>query len=208
MNLKKFLEMDDSVSRYILPSLPYEYDALEPHIDEETMREHHTKHQAKYVENLNKALENTPSIALPLDDIMKRIDSYSQKVRNNAGGVWNHTFFWSLLGTEETQPNGKLALEISRKWGSVDSFKEDFKDVCLNKTFGSVWVWLVEEDGELKITITPNQDNPMMYGIKPIIGIDLWEHAFYLKHKSNKGAWVDTFLNILNWNQAEKNFNK
>lgn len=208
MNLKELLEMDGSMSRYILPPLPYEYNALEPHIDEETMIEHHTKHQAKYVENLNKALENTPSIALPLDDIMKRIESYSQKVRNNAGGAWNHSFFWSLLGTEETQPNGNLELAIIKKWGSVDDFKEEFKDVCLNKTFGSVWVWLVDEAGELKITITPNQDNPLMYGIKPIIGIDLWEHAFYLKHKSNKGAWVDTFLNILNWNQAEDNFNK
>lgn len=208
MNLKEFLEMDGSMKKYELLPLPYEYNALEPHIDEETMIEHHTKHQAKYVDNLNKLLDPTPAIAYPIDVIVRRIESYSPKVRNNAGGVWNHQFFWPLLGTEETQPNGNLERELIKQFGGVDEFKAEFKDVCLNKSFGSGWVWLVEDDGSLRITITPNQDNPLMYGVKPIIGIDLWEHAFYLKHKSNKGGWVDTFLEILNWNQAEENFNK
>jgi Fe-Mn family superoxide dismutase len=206
MNLKELLDLDGNL--YELLPLPYEYDALEPHIDKETMIEHHTKHQAKYVENLNKELEDTPSIALPIEEIMKKIESYSQKVRNNVGGVWNHTFFWPLLGTEETQPNGNLELAIIKQFGSVEDFKNKFKEVCLTKQFGSGWVWLSEVEGQLKITITPNQDNPLMYDEKPIIGIDLWEHSFYLKHKSNKGAWVDTFLEILDWNQAEKNHNQ
>lgn len=206
MNLKELLDLDGN--SYELSPLPYEYDALEPHIDEETMREHHTKHQAKYVENLNKSLEMTPSIILPLDEMMMRIDSYSQKVRNNGGGVWNHTFFWPLLGTQPTQPNGNLELTILKNFGSIEEFYTQFEDMCLNKTFGSVWVWLVKDGDKLKITSTQNQDNPLMFGLHPIIGIDLWEHAFYLKHKSNKGEWVKTFLSILDWNQAEKNFNK
>jgi Fe-Mn family superoxide dismutase len=191
---------------YELPQLPYEYDALEPHIDEETMREHHTKHQAKYVENLNKELADLPQMRKPLEEIFENIQSYNTAVRNNGGGVWNHTFFWNLLSPTEMNPSGKLRSDIISQWGDMEDFQTEFKDAGL-KRFGSGWVWLVlnTKTSKLEIITTPNQDNPlMMEGLAPIIGCDLWEHAYYLKHKSNRGNWIDTFFKILNWDWAGK----
>jgi Fe-Mn family superoxide dismutase len=204
MKLTELLEMDKL--SYELPQLPYEYDALEPHIDEETMREHHTKHQAKYVENLNKELADLPQMRKPLEEIFENIQSYNTAVRNNGGGVWNHTFFWKVLSPTEMNPSGKLRSDIISQWGDIEDFQTEFKDAGL-KRFGSGWVWLVSntKTSKLEIITTPNQDNPlMMEGLTPIIGCDLWEHAYYLKHKSNRGNWIDTFFKILNWDFVGK----
>jgi len=210
MKLTELLEMEDHGRVYELPELPYEYNALEPHIDEETMIEHHSKHQAKYVENLNKELEDLPQMRKPLEEIFQTIQSYNTAVRNNGGGVWNHTFFWNLLSPTQTQPSGKLKMDILSQWGTMEDFQAEFKDAGL-KRFGSGWVWLVfdTDTSKLEIVTTPNQDNPlMMEGLIPIIGCDLWEHAYYLKHKSNRGNWIDTFFKILNWDFAGNTYTK
>ena len=210
MKLTELLEIESGGEMYSLPELPYSYDALEPHIDKETMIEHHSKHQAKYVENLNKELADLPQMRKPLEEIFKDIQSYNTAVRNNAGGVWNHTFFWNLLSPNPTAPSSELKMDILRKWDTMEDFQSEFKDMGL-KRFGSGWVWLVynEKVGGLEIISTPNQDNPLMIdGMLPIIGCDLWEHAYYLKHKSNRGNWIDTFFEILNWDFANKWYNK
>lgn len=208
MKLTELLEIESNGVVYELPELPYEYDALEPHIDKETMIEHHTKHQAKYVENLNKELSDLPQMRKPLEEILRNIGSYNTAVRNNGGGVWNHTFFWNLLSPEKTLPSGGLKMGILSQWGTMEDFQAEFKDKGL-KRFGSGWVWLIHNGKELEIITTPNQDNPlMMEGLTPIIGCDLWEHAYYLKHKSNRGNWIDTFFEILNWDFANKWYNK
>jgi Fe-Mn family superoxide dismutase len=206
MKLTELLEIESGGEMYSLPNLPYPYDALEPHIDKETMVEHHSKHQAKYVENLNKELSDLPQMRKPLEEIFVDIQSYNTAVRNNGGGVWNHTFFWNLLSPTEMTPSGKLKSDIISQWGDIEDFQTEFKDAGL-KRFGSGWVWLVlnEKTSKLEIITTPNQDNPlMMGGLTPIIGCDLWEHAYYLKHKSNRGNWIDTFFKILNWDWVGK----
>lgn len=208
MKLTELLEMEEFSRVYELPELPYPYDALEPHIDTETMREHHLKHQAKYVENLNKELDEYPQLRKPLEEIFENIESYNTAVRNNGGGTWNHTFFWNLLSPTTQTPSGKLKMDILSQWGNMEDFMAEFKDAGL-KRFGSGWMWLVynTNDNELEIISTPNQDNPlMMDGMIPIIGCDLWEHAYYLKHKSNRGKWIDTFFEILNWENAGDNY--
>lgn len=210
MKLTELLEMEEFSRVYELPELPYPYDALEPHIDTETMREHHLKHQAKYVENLNKELDEYPQLRKPLEEIFENIEAYSTAVRNNGGGTWNHTFFWNLLSPTTQTPSGKLKMDILSQWGEMEDFMAEFKDVGL-KRFGSGWVWLVysEKSSKLEIISTPNQDNPlMMDGMLPIIGCDLWEHAYYLKHKSNRGKWIDTFFEILNWENAGETYTK
>lgn len=210
MKLTELLEMEEFSRVYELPELPYPYDALEPHIDTETMREHHSKHQAKYVENLNKELDEYPQLRKPLEEIFENIEAYNTAVRNNGGGTWNHTFFWNLLSPTKTNPSGKLKMDILSQWGGMEDFMAEFKDAGL-KRFGSGWVWLVysEKSSKLEIISTPNQDNPlMMDGVLPIIGCDLWEHAYYLKHKSNRGKWIDTFFEILNWNFAGETYTK
>lgn len=210
MKLTELLEMEEFSRVYELPELPYPYDALEPHIDTETMREHHSKHQAKYVENLNKELDEYPQLRKPLEEIFENIEAYNTAVRNNGGGTWNHTFFWNLLSPTQTNPSGKLKMDILSQWGGMEDFMAEFKDVGL-KRFGSGWVWLVysEKSSKLEIISTPNQDNPlMMDGVLPIIGCDLWEHAYYLKHKSNRGKWIDTFFEILNWDFAGETYTK
>lgn len=206
MKLKEFLDFEGR-DVFELQPLPYEYDSLEPNIDKETMIEHHTKHQQKYVDNLNKALDEKPYIKKDLISIFSNIRVYSDDIRNNAGGVWNHQFFWPLLSKKKTKPNGKLSDDLVRVFGSIEDFKEQFKEAGLAQ-FGSGWVWLVKTGEGLKIITTPNQDNPLMtLGGKPIIACDVWEHAYYLKHKSNRAKWIDTFFKVLNWEQADKNYN-
>ena len=205
-SLKEFLEMESDTVKYQLPSLPYDYSALEPHIDEETMREHHLKHHQGYVNKLNGELEDTPYLGKPIEDILKNIDAFSQGVRNNGGGHYNHSLFWNLLSPTKTEPTGKLKVELITKFGTIDDFISEFIDAGL-KRFGSGWVWLVvDEDGNLKITTTINQDNPLMFGDIPIIGCDVWEHAYYLKHKSNREEWLNTFFEVLDWDRANENF--
>lgn len=205
-SLKEFLEMETDNIKYQLPSLPYDYSALEPHIDEETMREHHLKHHQGYVNKLNGELEDTPYLGKPIQDILKNIEAFSQGVRNNGGGHYNHSLFWNLLSPTKTEPTGKLKVELITKFGTIDDFTSEFIDAGL-KRFGSGWVWLVvDENGNLKITTTVNQDNPLMFGDTPIIGCDVWEHAYYLKHKSNREGWLETFFEVLDWDRANENF--
>jgi Fe-Mn family superoxide dismutase len=210
MKLSELFEIEDTARVYELPQLPYSYDALEPHIDAETMMEHHQKHQKGYVDKLNSELEDYPHLRKPLEDILKNINSYNTNVRNNAGGVYNHTFFWNLLSPQKTLPTGKLKMNILSQWGSIDDFIAEFIEVG-KKRFGSGWVWLVWNEVEegLEIISTPNQDNPLMFdGMIPIIGCDLWEHAYYLKHKSNREGWLSTFFEVINWDYASSLYSK
>ena len=207
MSFRDLVEMDGNISVQQLIPLPYEYNALEPIIDEETMREHHTKHLKKYVETYNSLIDDTPASQRPLEEVFEDIRSYESGIRNNGGGIWNHNFFFSLLTPNKTTPNGKLDLAISKKFGSIESFMEKFREEGL-KRFGSGWVWLVKNtNGELSIITTGNQDNPLMFPNNqyiPIIGCDLWEHSYYLKHKSNRGGWIDSFFECLDWDKAEE----
>ena len=207
MSFRDLVEIHGKTSVQHLVPLPYEYDALEPIIDEETMREHHTKHLKKYVETYNSLIDDTPASQRSLEEVLGDIRSYGSGIRNNGGGIWNHNFFFSLLTPNQTTPNGKLDLAISKKFGGVDSFIEKFREEGL-KRFGSGWVWLVKNTkGELSIITTGNQDNPLMFPNNqyiPIIGCDLWEHSYYLKHKSNRGGWIDSFFECLDWDKAEE----
>ena len=207
MSFRDLVEIHGKTSVQHLVPLPYEYDALEPIIDEETMREHHTKHLKKYVETYNSLIDGTPASQRSLEEVFEDIRSYDNGIRNNGGGIWNHNFFFSLLTPNKTTPNGKLDLAISKKFGGVDSFIEKFREEGL-KRFGSGWVWLVKDtNGELSIITTGNQDNPLMFPNNqyiPIIGCDLWEHSYYLKHKSNRGGWIDSFFECLDWDKAEE----
>ena len=207
MSFRDLVEIHGKTSVQHLVPLPYEYDALEPIIDEETMREHHTKHLKKYVETYNSLIDDTPASQRSLEEVLGDIRSYGSGIRNNGGGIWNHNFFFSLLTPNQTTPNGKLDLAISKKFGGVDSFIEKFREEGL-KRFGSGWVWLVKNtNGELSIITTMNQDNPLMFPNNqyiPIIGCDLWEHSYYLKHKSNRGGWIDSFFECLDWDKAEE----
>ena len=207
MSFRDLVEIHGKTSVQHLVPLPYEYDALEPIIDEETMREHHTKHLKKYVETYNSLIDDTPASQRSLEEVLGDIRSYGSGIRNNGGGIWNHNFFFSLLTPNQTTPNGKLDLAISKKFGSIESFIEKFREEGL-KRFGSGWVWLVKNtNGELSIITTGNQDNPLMFPNNqyiPIIGCDLWEHSYYLKHKSNRGGWIDSFFECLDWDKAEE----
>ena len=207
MSFRDLVEIHGKTSVQHLVPLPYEYDALEPIIDEETMREHHTKHLKKYVETYNSLIDDTPASQRNLEEVLGDIRSYDNGIRNNGGGIWNHNFFFSLLTPNQTTPNGKLDLAISKKFGSIESFMEKFREEGL-KRFGSGWVWLVKNsEGELSIITTANQDNPLMFPNNqyiPIIGCDLWEHSYYLKHKSNRGGWIDSFFECLDWDKAEE----
>ena len=207
MSFRDLVEIHGKTSVQHLVPLPYEYDALEPIIDEETMREHHTKHLKKYVETYNSLIDDTPASQRNLEEVLGDIRSYDNGIRNNGGGIWNHNFFFSLLTPNKTTPNGKLDLAISKKFGSIESFMEKFREEGL-KRFGSGWVWLVKDtNGELSIITTGNQDNPLMFPNNqyiPIIGCDLWEHSYYLKHKSNRGGWIDSFFECLDWDKAEE----
>lgn len=189
---------------FTLPDLPYASDALEPHIDKTTMEIHHGKHHAGYVNNLNKAVAGTPLEHKSLEEIMKEVSKHPAAVRNNSGGHWNHSFFWPQMGPHAGGvPSGKLADAINKTWGSFDKFKEEFGKAAGGR-FGSGWAWLgVKPGGDLIICSTPNQDNPLMdvaeCQCKPILGIDVWEHAYYLKYQNRRGDYVNAFFNLVRW---------
>lgn len=195
-----------------LMPLPYSYDALEPYIDKETMIIHHTKHHQTYVDNLNKLLAKNPELSSKsLEELLTNLDalpkSDKQGIINNAGGVYNHNFFWTIMSpNQDGKPVGKLATAIDNTFGSFDNFKAKFKESATSR-FGSGWAWLVsDKDGKLSIISTANQDAPISLGLTPIIGIDVWEHAYYLKYKNKRADYIDNWWNVVNWNQANKNY--
>jgi Fe-Mn family superoxide dismutase len=199
-----------------LPALPYAFDALEPHIDARTMEIHHDKHHNAYVNNLNNALEGQSSLAaLSIEDLCKKIGSVPENirgaVRNNGGGHYNHSLFWTVLGANGGAPSGDLAKAIDSDLGGFDAFKEAFAKAGATR-FGSGWAWLsVGADGKLFVSSTPNQDNPLMEGIaektgKPILGLDVWEHAYYLHYQNRRPDYISAFWNVVNWDQVGKNY--
>lgn len=193
---------------FTLAPLPYAHDALEPHIDTQTMQIHHGKHHQAYVDNLNKAIAGTDNENKSLEELVAYAGSISPAVRNNGGGHWNHTFFWeSLAPNAGGAPTGKLADAINEAFGSFDAFKEKFAAAGMTR-FGSGWAWLIEQDGKLVISSTPNQDNPLMDVAdvkgKPILGVDVWEHAYYLKHQNKRADYITDFWNVIDWAQVTK----
>lgn len=195
---------------FTLPPLPYAYEALEPHIDAETMKIHHTKHHQAYVDNLNKEIEGTEHENTSLEELISKAGSISDAVRNNGGGHWNHTFFWDILNGEGTKPSGDLADEINNTFGSLDSLKDQVNEAG-KKRFGSGWAWLIVKDGKLEVTSTPNQDNPLMDVAEkkgtPILGIDVWEHAYYLKYQNKRPDYLTAIWNVFNWDKIGELYN-
>ena len=187
-----------------LPPLPYAYNALEPHIDEQTMRIHHDKHHAAYVKNVNAALEKHPALqGKGLDDLVRDLASVPEDirtaVRNNGGGHWNHTLFWQVMGPAAGgAPTGKVAAAITSSFGSFDGLKEQFAKAAMGR-FGSGWAWIVADGGALSITSTPNQDNPLMDGQRAILGLDVWEHAYYLNYQNRRPDYISAWWNVVNW---------
>ncbi len=192
-----------------LPALPYAFDALEPHIDAQTMQIHHDKHHQAYVDNLNKAIAGTDAENKTLEELMANISAYPAAVRNNGGGHYNHTLFWEVLGPAGTQPEGDLANAINETFGSLDALKEKMNTAGATR-FGSGWAWLIVKDGKLEVTSTPNQDNPLMdvADVKgtPILGIDVWEHAYYLKYQNRRPEYLTNIWNVINWNEVDKRY--
>ncbi len=188
---------------FTLSPLPYAYDALEPHIDKLTMQIHHDKHHQAYVDNLNKAITGTEYENKSLEEIVKKAGTISPAARNNGGGHWNHSFFWDILAPHAgAQPSGELSEAINSSFGSFEEFKEKFQNAGATR-FGSGWAWLIVKDGKLEITSTPNQDNPLMDVAEvkgtPILGVDVWEHAYYLKYQNRRPEYLKAFWNVVNW---------
>jgi Fe-Mn family superoxide dismutase len=200
----------DVIEKFVLPVLPFEKNALEPSISEATMNVHFGKHHLGYVNKLNKAMEENDINITSLEELFQNITSFDSSVRNNAGGHYNHTLFWQILSPEKQKPFGKLLNQIEAAFQSFDNFKDQFKSVAASH-FGSGWAWLVlNKKGVLEIGSTPNQDNPLMNdsNIKgyPIIGLDMWEHAYYLDYQNNKSGYIDAFWNVLDWSQTANRY--
>jgi Fe-Mn family superoxide dismutase len=196
---------------FTLPQLPYAYDALEPTIDAQTMQLHHSKHHQAYVDKLNEGVSEDPSLeGKSLEEILAVISSQPKKVRNNGGGHWNHSFFWETMVGGGSQPSGRLAEAIDAKFGSLDALKTKFNEAGVGQ-FGSGWAWLiVGQDGELAIVSTPNQDNPLMDDAPvkgtPILGNDVWEHAYYLKYQNRRPEYLAAWWNVVNWEKVAERF--
>jgi superoxide dismutase, Fe-Mn family len=193
-----------------LPALPYASDALEPHIDKATMEIHHGKHHNAYVTNLNKALEGSDLANKPIEEILKNISKASPAVRNNGGGHYNHSLFWKILSPKGGgKPTGDLAAAIDKKFGSFEKFKEEFSNAGATR-FGSGWAWLIVNNGSLEVCSTPNQDNPLMDVADkkgtPILGLDVWEHAYYLKYQNRRPDYIAAFWNLVDWEAVSQRF--
>lgn len=192
-----------------LPDLQYAFNALEPHIDATTMEIHHDRHHKAYVDNLNKAIDGTDAADLSLEDLMANISKYTAGVRNNGGGHYNHTLFWEILGPNGGAPSGELADAINSAFGSLDALKEKMNTAGATR-FGSGWAWLIVKDGKLEVTSTPNQDNPLMDVAEvkgtPILGIDVWEHAYYLKYQNKRPDYLSAVWNVINWDAVAKRY--
>lgn len=195
---------------YSLPALDYAYAALEPHIDARTMEIHHTKHHQTYINNVNAALEGSPLLNKSVEDLISNLDAVPEAkraaVRNNAGGHANHSFFWKILSPDGGgAPIGKLAAAIDKELGGFAAFKDAFAKAGATR-FGSGWAWLCVRDGKLCVCSTPNQDSPLMDGGKPVIGLDVWEHAYYLNYQNRRPDYIAAFWNVVNWEAAEANY--
>ena len=196
-----------------LPELNYAYDALEPHIDKETMETHHSKHHQGYTDNLNKALEGHDEYQnMEIEEILKSLDKLPESIRtairNNGGGYYNHLLFWEMMSPNGGgKPEGELAEKIDKDLGGFDKFKEDFKKAATGQ-FGSGWAWLVLDNDKLEIVSTPNQDSPISDGKKVVLGIDVWEHAYYLKYKNKRAEYIDKWWNVVDWKKAEELYKK
>jgi len=194
-----------------LPQLPYAYDALEPHIDKETMNIHHTKHHNTYVTNLNNALEgNEELLSKTVEEVVSNLDAVPEAartaVRNNGGGHANHSLFWQVISPNGGgEPTGELADAINSKFGGFEGFKEEFSKAATTR-FGSGWAWLVVNNGALEVTSTPNQDSPLMEGKTPILGLDVWEHAYYLNYQNRRPEYIGAFWNVVNWEEVSKRY--
>jgi len=194
-----------------LPKLPYDYNALEPHIDARTMEIHHSKHHNAYVTNLNAAIVGTEAENLSIEEICKQISKYPMPVRNNGGGHYNHSLFWSILGINNgANPTGKLMDAINAELGGMDKLKEDFNKAATTR-FGSGWAWLCVENGKLKICSTPNQDNPLMDVVTecngtPILALDVWEHAYYLNYQNRRPDYISSFWYVINWDEVSRRY--
>jgi Fe-Mn family superoxide dismutase len=194
-----------------LPSLPYAFDALEPHIDAQTMEIHHGKHHGGYVSKLNAAIEGTDLEGKSIEEIMKSVGNSSPAVRNNGGGHFNHSLFWTIMSPDGGgQPSGEVASAIDKKFGSFEKFKEEFSNAAATR-FGSGWAWLcVDDRKEIFVTSTANQDNPVMDIAEapgtPILGLDVWEHAYYLKYQNKRPEYINAFWNVVNWSAVEKRY--
>jgi Fe-Mn family superoxide dismutase len=196
---------------FTLPALPYDFTALEPHIDAKTMEIHHGKHHQTYVNNLNAAIEKAPELASKsLDDLMRSVNKLPEAVRtairNNGGGHWNHSMFWQIMAPKAGgEPGGNLGNAIKSAFGDFAKFREQFSAAGVGR-FGSGWAWLINTGGKLSITSTPNQDNPLMEGQKAIMGLDVWEHAYYLKYQNRRPDYINAWWNVVNWKEVEKRF--
>lgn len=211
INKENAVKEDD----FRLPELPYDYDALAPYIDARTMKIHHSKHHAGYVKKLNAAVKDTEYSSLTIEQILAKIDSdpKNDAIRNNAGGHYNHSLFWEIMTPKSTVPEGELFNVVEKSFGSLQDMNDEFRAAALS-VFGSGWAWVcADKNKELFITATENQDNPMMNKVvekngRPILGIDVWEHAYYLKYKNQRNEYIDNFMNLINWKQVSKNFDK
>jgi Fe-Mn family superoxide dismutase len=198
---------------YTLPSLPYPTNALEPYIDTMTMEIHHGRHHKAYVDNLNKALEGQADLAAkPIEQLLREIDQVPEKIRqaviNNGGGHANHSMFWEIMAKDAGgKPSGPLADDIAKAFGDFAAFQARLKEAALGR-FGSGWAWLVLADGKLEILSTANQDSPLMKNQKPILGIDVWEHAYYLKYQNKRADYVDAWWNVVNWNAVAQRYSQ
>jgi Fe-Mn family superoxide dismutase len=197
---------------FTLPALPYAFDALEPHIDSQTMQIHHGKHHQAYVDNLNKAIAGTPHENKSLEEIVAEAGSISPAARNNGGGHWNHSFFWEILGPHGGgKPTGKLGDDITKMFGSLEALQEKINTAGTTR-FGSGWAWLIVKEGSLEVISTPNQDNPLMDVAEvkgtPILGIDVWEHAYYLKYQNKRPDYLKAIWNVIDWKKVAKLYEK
>jgi Fe-Mn family superoxide dismutase len=203
---------ENIMAKFELPSLPYAYDALEPYIDKMTMEIHHDKHHQGYVTNLNKAVDGTEMATKTLDELVINISKYPVAVRNNGGGHWNHSLFWTLMKQSGGgEPTGALADAIKSSFNSFAEFKTQFSTAGATR-FGSGWAWLVVQNGKLVIGSTPNQDNPLMdvsdFKGTPVLGLDVWEHAYYLKYQNRRPEYIENWWNVINWAEASKRFSE
>jgi len=196
---------------YTLPALPYAYDALEPHIDAQTMQIHHDKHHQTYCDNINKALAGTTWAEKPIEEVITNLSQIPEDkrtaVRNHGGGYLNHNFFWTILGPKSKGPSGGLLIAINASFGSFDSFREKFEAAALSQ-FGSGWAWLVAsgKGGSLEVLNLPNQDSPLAMGKTPILCLDVWEHAYYLKYQNRRAEYAKAFWNVVNWEESARRF--